>query len=158
MLTLQTLIGVCWSLAGTGRAATVSGHLSRPLHSIRRDRAGIQSQVSIIGMINVDTPSCEQWARCSVCIPPQWGLPGTLEGSGAALELSQMIPGPAQRFWGSQVFLLLNWQMSRGAPGMYPRILKKTQIPGGFLWGCQPRQPGPRLSLNEFSTLSKSPR
>lgn len=98
------LIGVCWSWAGAGRAATVFGNLSRPLHSVRRDRAGIQSQVSIPGKINVDTPFCEQWARCSVCIPPQRDLTGTLEGFGAALDLFQINTGPAQKFWGSNLF------------------------------------------------------
>ena len=36
--------------------------------------------------------------------------------SGATLELSQMISGPAQSFRASLVFLLLDWQMSPGTP------------------------------------------
>lgn len=41
------------------------------------------------------------------CLNKHWGqqdMPGALEGSGVASELSQYIPGPAQSFWGSLVF------------------------------------------------------
>ena len=77
------------------------------------------------------------WTKSSPSISGDQGLTGTLERSGAALEFSQMIPGPAQRIWGSLVFLLLNWQMSRDAPEMHPRVLKTNPIPGGILRGCQ---------------------
>lgn len=45
------------------------------------------------------------------CLNKQWGqqdMTGALEGSGVASELSQYIPGPAQSFRGSLVFLVLD--------------------------------------------------
>jgi hypothetical protein len=55
------------------------------------------------------------------------GLTGTLERYGIALELSQIFPGPAQKYRISLVFLLINWQMSRGTPGIILGFSRKSQ-------------------------------
>ena len=84
-------------------------------------------------------PTCGGRAR-----PPlqaAQGLIGALERYGAALELPQMFLGPAQSFWGSLVFCLLDWQLSRGAPGIHPRDLQDSPIPGGILRGCHTLKP-----------------
>lgn len=84
-------------------------------------------------------PTCGGRAR-----PPlqaAQGLTGTLERSGAALELPQMFLGPAQSFWGSLVFCLLDWQLSRGAPGIHSRDLQDSPIPGGILRDCHTLKP-----------------
>ena len=67
------------------------------------------------------------------------GVINTLQGSGVALELSQLIPGLSHSFRGSLVFSLLDWHLSRGAHRVRPLVLKKYPIPGGILGGCQAR-------------------
>ena len=63
-----------------------------------------------------------------------------------ALELSQMSPGRVQRSWVFLVFLLLNWQMSRGAPGIHPRVLKKKSSP----WRDPPGVSNPGLEASSL--------